>query len=102
MTYCAVTRSECCRSTARSDPYTLAADHWRVARTDAQSMGVNSRWSRSCPRSIQVGVYSQWRWPTGPWCDSEMRMSAIRSSRRCRETLASARASGAPAQVWMP
>ncbi len=40
--------------------------------------------------------------PAGPWCDSEMRMSAIRSSRRWRETLASARASGAPAQVWMP
>ena len=38
----------------------------------------------------------------GPWWASEIRMSSVRSSRRWTETLASARASGAPAQVWMP
>jgi len=49
---------------------------------------VNSMYKRSCPRSIHVGVYSQLRAPAGPWCSSEMRMSAIRSRMRWRDTLA--------------
>ena len=68
----------------------------------AHPTGVNSRWSSSSPRSIQVGVYSQWRSPGGPWWASEILMSSVRSKSRWRETTASARASGAPAQVWMP
>ena len=38
-----------------------------------------------------------WRVPL-----TEIRMSEVRSSRRSRPTLVSARASGAPGQLWMP